>query len=71
MAVSIGGAALARWCGGQTEPYADALAVRLGLGGELLTALEEHLDGHQREALPTPLVRRAQRLRKQLTATTM
>lgn len=72
-AVAAGGARLARLSTGQDEFHADTVAVRLGLGPDLLSALEHAIGSGQAEAdpdrpqtvasLPLPLVRRTQRLR--------
>ncbi|WP_246179012.1 M48 family metalloprotease [Actinomadura decatromicini] len=62
----VGGAAAvaARLTGGLAERRADALAVRTGLGAELLAAVEHRIEGA--DPMPLPLVRRAQALRRRL-----
>jgi Zn-dependent protease with chaperone function len=76
-AVAFGGVALARLSTGHAEFRADSVAVRLGLGPQLLTVVEQLIEtrGHCRDelsraerllALPPLLVRRAQRLRTNL-----
>jgi Zn-dependent protease with chaperone function len=49
-----------------TEYQADTYAVRLGLGTELLAAIEHEIESAT-AALPLPLVHRAQRLRRRLS----
>jgi Zn-dependent protease with chaperone function len=49
-----------------TEYQADAYAVRLGLGTQLLAAIEHEIESAP-AALPLPLVNRAQRLRRRLS----
>ncbi len=74
-AVSFGAVRLARLSAGLQESDADAVAVRLGLGAQLLAAIEEHIEaahdprggrGEGGSSLVLPLVRRAGRLRKRL-----
>jgi Zn-dependent protease with chaperone function len=76
-AVAFGGVALARLATGRAELRADSVAVRLGLGPQLLTVVEQLIEtgGHGRDelpraerllALPPLLVRRAQWLRTSL-----
>lgn len=70
--------ALAQLSDGQRELQADAMAVRLGFGAEMLAALELTIEDRRHDdrsgpfssppALPMPLVRRARRLRKTLSA---
>jgi hypothetical protein len=50
-----------------TEFQADTHAARMGLGTELLAAIEHQIESSK--DLPLPLVRRAQRLRRHLTET--
>lgn len=72
-AVAFGGIRVARLFTGTAEHAADAVAVRLGLGTELLATLEHTIEtGHNERpsALPMALVRRAERLRKQLAGPT-
>jgi Zn-dependent protease with chaperone function len=47
------------------EARADAAAVRMGFGADLVAAVEHRIE-HQPDGLPLPLVRRAQALRRRL-----
>ncbi|WP_024936757.1 M48 family metalloprotease [Actinomadura welshii] len=64
-AVAHGAALGARLLSARGEARADAAAVRLGFGAELVAAVEERIE-HQPHGLPLPLVRRAQALRRRL-----
>ncbi|GAA1854104.1 hypothetical protein GCM10009736_20920 [Actinomadura bangladeshensis] len=55
----------ARLPGGRGEGRADAVAVRIGFGAELVAAVEDRIE-HARHGLPLHLVRRAQGLRRRL-----
>jgi Zn-dependent protease with chaperone function len=55
----------ARLAGGRGEGGADAVAVRLGFGAELVAAVEDRIE-HAPHGLPLHLVRRAQGLRRRL-----
>ncbi|NKZ04515.1 M48 family metalloprotease [Actinomadura latina] len=55
----------ARLLGGRGEGRADAVAVRIGFGAELVAAVEDRIE-HARHGLPLDLVRRAQGLRRRL-----
>jgi Zn-dependent protease with chaperone function len=59
------GALGARALSGRGEARADAAAVRIGFGAELVAAVEERIE-HARDGLPLHLVRRAQGLRRRL-----
>jgi Zn-dependent protease with chaperone function len=73
---AYGASAATRLSARQTEARADELVVLLGLGNELLAAVEHHIDnGHSADAeapspLPAHLVQRAQHLRRILAART-
>jgi hypothetical protein len=64
-AVGWGVALGARLLSARGEARADAAAVRLGYGAELVAAVEERIE-HQPHGLPLPLVRRAQAMRRRL-----
>ncbi|WP_165969485.1 M48 family metalloprotease [Actinomadura sp. KC06] len=60
-------ASAGRLVGGWSEARADAAAVRIGLGADLLAAVEHRIEAAGREEpMPMPLVRRAQGLRRRL-----
>jgi Zn-dependent protease with chaperone function len=51
----------------RAEARADAAAVRMGLGPELVAAVEHHIDGADpARRMPVPLIRRAEGLRRAL-----
>ncbi|WP_433479703.1 M48 family metalloprotease [Spirillospora sp. CA-142024] len=64
-AVAYAAAASTRLLSAHGEARADAAAVRMGLGAELVAAVEHRIE-HQPHGLPLPLVRRAQALRRRL-----
>lgn len=64
-AVAFAVAWAARLPGGRGEARADAAAVRLGFGAELVAAVEHRIENAP-HGLPLPLVRRAQGLRRRL-----
>ena len=64
-AVAVAVAWAARLPRGRGEARADAAAVRLGFGPELVAAVEHRIE-HTPHGLPLPLVRRAQGLRRRL-----
>jgi Zn-dependent protease with chaperone function len=72
-AIAYGGVAMARLLTRQAEYRADTAVVRLGLGAELLAALEHAIETGRDDrpdrpaAPPMPLVRRADRLRSHVT----
>ncbi|MEU6036397.1 M48 family metalloprotease [Actinomadura sp. NPDC047616] len=69
-AVAYAATTLTRLSKAPAESEADRLAVRLGLGPELLTAVETHIENTAPSAaLPLPLVQRAQHLRRTLPLT--
>lgn len=75
-ALALGASAAARLAKGHTDARADAFVVRLGLGAELLAALEHRIentsrpaDSEHHPALPLHLVRRAQHIRQLMQAT--
>ncbi|TDE11413.1 M48 family metalloprotease [Actinomadura sp. 6K520] len=63
--VAFGAAWAARLPRGRAEGRADAAAVRLGFGAELVAAVEHRIENAP-HGLPMPLVRRAQGLRRRL-----
>src|SRR5690606_5334433 len=69
LALPTGAAFAAAWCArlprGRAEARADAAAVRLGFGAELVAAVEHRIENAP-HGLPMPLVRRAQGLRRRL-----
>ncbi|WP_233526387.1 M48 family metalloprotease [Actinomadura spongiicola] len=69
VALPVGAAHAARLSGrlltGRSEARTDAAVVRMGLGADLLAAVEQRLDDSGR-AMPLPLVRRAEGLRRKL-----
>ncbi|WP_285492319.1 M48 family metalloprotease [Actinomadura sp. NBRC 104425] len=66
-AIAYAATALPRLSKTATDHDADAYAVHLGLGPDLLTAVETHIEKAASEAeLPLPLVQRAHHLRRTL-----
>ncbi|GLW61798.1 hypothetical protein Arub01_00420 [Actinomadura rubrobrunea] len=67
-AAAYAAAALTRLAAPHLEAQADAFAARLGLGPDLLAAIEDHIESrHQASgSLPLPLVQRAHHLRRVL-----
>ncbi|GAA4237569.1 hypothetical protein GCM10022254_49950 [Actinomadura meridiana] len=56
-----------RMVAGRPESRADAAAVRMGLGADLVAAVEHHIDGTDpAKRMPLPLIRRAEGLRRRL-----
>ncbi|MFI0407799.1 M48 family metalloprotease [Actinomadura sp. 3N508] len=62
--VAYAAASSGRLLAGWSEARADAAAVRLGVGADLLAAVEHRIEGA--ETMPLALVRRAQGLRRRL-----
>ncbi|MFI0484654.1 DUF2510 domain-containing protein [Actinomadura sp. 9N215] len=65
--VAAAAALSGRLLAGRSEARADAAAVRMGLGADLLAAVEHRIEQADREdGMPLPLVRRAQGIRRRL-----